>query len=165
MSRSTRRGQTLGLKSPCRSRTDPRVAPKGKNDGVVKRRSQKPFCGCSARHPATSGLLFYEEAHDCSRLMFGWEQRARKVKLHLLWEVSSQWGGGGMSDRGTFPKSCRDVPFALLLNLRSQYPRASLKRLSITMRERERGGGGQGQTVTVWQTSSVQPPLRNLREP
>ena len=56
------------------------------------------------------------------------------VKPHLLWEVSSWWGDvWSWHFCKVISTHATTLSFALLLNLRSQYPRANLKQLSLSL--------------------------------
>lgn len=62
------------------------------------------------------------------------ERRKHNVKLHYA--VRSVITAKAMSDVGTSQSHAATLSFALLLNLRSQYPRANLKRLSLSLGEK-----------------------------
>lgn len=88
----------------------------------------------SARHHATSGLLL-RGTKLCS-LMFGWEQHAQCQTALVVRSVITVRGCLIVALSKVISRHATTLSFALLLNLRSQYPRANLKQLSLSLWER-----------------------------
>lgn len=125
----------IRLPSPCRSCTYPRVALKDKI--LQSTLSPKHFLSWSiwysAQHHATSGLLLWG-ARLCS-LLFGWEQHAQCQSTLVVRSVITVRGCLILALCKVISWHAATLSFALLLNLRSQYPKANLKQLSLSLWE------------------------------
>lgn len=124
------------MPSPCRSCTYPRVALKDKITYSQRYSQHTSLCvPYGSQHSFMQHQDFSYKAQGCAVSCLV-ESSVHNVKPHLLWEVSSLWRGRlFLALCKVFSRDATTLLFALLLNLRSQYPKANLKQLSLSLWE------------------------------
>lgn len=88
---------------------------------------------CSAQRRATPGLLL--RGTRLRGLMFGWGQHAHCQTTLVVRSVITVRGCLILALCKVISRHATTLSFALLLNLRSQYPKANLKQLSLSLWE------------------------------
>lgn len=125
----------IRLQSPCRSCAYLRVALKDKilvKSTLIPKHFFGEFIWHSAQHHATSGLLW---GTRLCNLMFGWEQHGQCQNTLVVRSVITVRGRLILALCKVISWHATTLSFAFLLNLRSQYPTANIKQLSLSLWE------------------------------
>lgn len=128
----------IRLPSPCRSCTDPPVVLKDKIlvcTTLVPKHLSGWTIWLSARHRATSGLLFLLRETELCSLKLSWEQNAQCQTTLVVRSVTTVRVCLILALCKVISRHATTLSFALLLNLRSQYPKANLEQLSLSLWE------------------------------